>query len=77
MIESLSVRYRKKRGQALIEFVFIFLIAIMVSVKTVNFVNEFVRDSFGNLAHVLSMNLGVGSCPTECFFSRYHNGYSP
>lgn len=66
---------KRKSGQALIEFVFVLLFIITFSVKTVTFIGDFMRDSFGNLAHVISLNITVGTCANECFFSGYANGY--
>lgn len=63
-------------GQALIEFIFVLLFAIFFTTKTVSFVGDFMRDSFGNMAHVLSMNLAVGVCKEDCFFGGYSNGYN-
>lgn len=68
--------HRKSSGQALIEFIFVLLFAIFFTTRTVSFVGDFMRDSFGNMAHVLSINLAVGVCPQDCFFSGYSNGFN-
>lgn len=66
----------KQSGQALIEFVFVLLFIITFTVKAAQFTGDFIRDSFGNLAHVLSLNLTVGVCKDQCFYQGYSNGYS-
>lgn len=67
---------QRNSGQALIEFIFVLLFVIFFTTRTVLFLGDFMRDSFGNLAHVLSMNLTVGVCQQDCYFSGYSNGYN-
>lgn len=62
-------------GQALIEYMFVMLFIIGISVKLVGSFTDFFRDSMGNLGHVLTLNLMVGVCADDCFFSNYKNGY--
>lgn len=33
------------------------------------------RESVGGLGHTMTMNLMVGICKEECFYSNYKNGY--
>ena len=66
----------KNAGQAAVEYIFILLFSIMMLVKIVSLLSDFVGDSVGNLSHVLSINLRVGVCKTQCFFGGYKNGYS-
>jgi hypothetical protein len=61
-------------GQALVEYLFVLLFIIGISVKMIQGFSGFARDSFGNLAHVLTINLMTGTCKTQCFFSGYKNG---
>lgn len=64
-------------GQATVEYIFVLFILATLSTRIVGSFNEFFRDSAGNLAHVLSVNLIVGACPENCFYSGYRNGHSP
>jgi hypothetical protein len=63
------------KGQALVEYMFVMLFIIGISVKLVGSFTDFFRDSMGNLGHVLTLNLMVGVCADDCFFSNYKNGY--
>ena len=65
---------RVPKGQALIEYMFVMLFIIGVSVKLIGSFTDFFRDSMGNLGHVLTMNLMVGVCSDDCFFAGYKNG---
>ena len=65
----------KSRGQAAVEYLFVLVFMVLIAAKIVNRFNSFFRDSVGNLGHVLSRNLSVGMCPTECFFNGYKNGF--
>ncbi len=65
----------KSDGQATLEYLFIMVFVLTLSLKLVGSFSEFMRDSVGNLGHVLSTNLTVGVCKKECFFSGYRNGY--
>ena len=67
----------KNKGQALVEYLLVVVFLIMISAKLVGGFTGFMRDSIGNLGHVLSLNLSVGVCPKDCFFSGYKNGYKP
>ncbi len=62
------------KGQALVEYLLLVVFLIILTSKlAVNF-TDFMRDSVGNLGHVLSLNLTVGVCPANCFYSEYKNG---
>lgn len=64
-------------GQATVEYLFVMVFIVSISIKLVGSFSEFMRDSVGNLGHVLSMNLTVGVCKEECFYSGFKNGYNP
>ena len=66
----------RSRGQATIEYLFVLIFLVLVSTKLIGAFTDFMRDSVGNLGHVLSMNLTTGVCKDQCFFSNYRNGYS-
>lgn len=66
-------KYRNS-GQALIEYLLVMLFLIGFSVKIVGSFSDFFRDSMGNLGHVLTLNLLVGVCEEDCFFSGFKNG---
>jgi hypothetical protein len=63
-------------GQALVEYILVLLFITSLSVAMTGRLTNFFRDSTGNLAHVLSGNLMVGICKSECFFGGYKNGYT-
>lgn len=67
----------KHYGQATIEYLFIMVFIISITIKMVTAFSEFMRDSVGNLGHVLSMNLTVGVCRDQCFFKGFKNGHNP
>ena len=63
-------------GQATIEYLFVMIFLVLVSIKLVGAFSDFMRDSVGNLGHVLTMNLTTGVCQKDCFFSNYKNGFT-
>jgi hypothetical protein len=69
------LKNKRNAGQALIEYVFIFLFSATLVFQGVNKFSEFFRDSLGSLAHVLSMNLVTGICSTDCYYDGYRNTY--
>lgn len=70
----LKILRLNSKGQALVEYMFVMLFIIGVSVKLIGSFTDFFRDSMGNLGHVLTMNLMVGVCSDDCFFAGYKNG---
>lgn len=66
---------KNQAGQAVIEYMLIFIFIVLVLTKVLSATNDFFTDSIGNLGHVLGANLKVGVCNTNCFFSGYKNGY--
>ena len=63
-------------GQATIEYLVVMIFLILVSIKLVGAFSTFMRDSMGNLGHVMTMNLTTGVCKKECFYPSYKNGYT-
>lgn len=68
--------YNSSKGQATVEFAFVFLFVSILLFNIVRSFTDLTRDSYGNLAHILSQNLIVGVCPEECFFSGYINNFT-
>lgn len=68
--------FRNHSGQALVEYLLLVVFMLLLTVKLVGSFSTFMRDSMGNLGHVLTMNLTTGVCAEECFFSSYRNGYT-
>ena len=66
---------KSNKGQATVEFAFVFLFVALILFNVVRSFSDLASSSYGNLAHVLSRNLVVGVCPSECFFGGYRNGY--
>lgn len=70
-------RIRTHSGQALIEYVLVMIFVIVIGSRLIGNFTDFMRDSVGNLGHVLSQNLTVGVCEDRCFFGGYKNRFSP
>ncbi|MBY0516140.1 MAG: hypothetical protein K2P81_04485 [Bacteriovoracaceae bacterium] len=66
----------KSTGQAAVEYLFVLVFMVLIASKISARFNTFFRDSIGNLGHVLSQNLSVGVCKSNCFFAGYGNGYT-
>lgn len=66
---------KRQRGQALVEYMFIFLLSVTFMYKTVGLFSEYLRDSMSNLGHVMSLNMMTGVCPEDCWFDGYQNTY--
>ena len=71
----MSMKRHYSVGQALVEYLLLLLFTVLISVALVGNFQGFLVGTFGNLGHVLSLNLTVGVCPSECFFENYINGY--
>jgi hypothetical protein len=67
--------HQKNSGQAMIEYLLLVVFLLLLSLKMVGGFTDFMRDSIGNLGHVLSVNLTTGICKEECFFDGYRNGF--
>jgi hypothetical protein len=68
--------FLKSSGQATIEYLFVLIFIVGISLKIVGVFSSFMRDSVGNLGHELSVNLSSGVCESICFFKGYKNGNS-
>ncbi len=66
---------KTKSGQAMIEYLLLVIFLLILSTKMISGFTDFMRDSIGNLGHVLSVNLTTGICEEECFFKGYKNGF--
>lgn len=62
-------------GQALVEYLLLVVFLIILGSKLITGFTEFMRDSVGGLSHVLGLNLSVGMCETDCFYTEYRNGF--
>lgn len=67
--------FHSKKGQATVEFAFVFLFVSIILFNVVRSFTDLATDSYGNLAHVLSRNLIIGTCQQDCFFSGYKNEF--
>ncbi len=70
-----KIRGGRHAGQATVEYIFILAFAVTFGFKVTNLFTDFFRTTMGGVGHVLSTNLTVGICPTNCFFKRYVNGF--
>ena len=66
----------KAAGQATVEYLFVLVFIVGISLKIVGAFSDFMRGSVGNLGHELSVSLSSGVCETICFFPGYRNGNS-
>lgn len=69
--------FSNRGGQATVEYIFILAFVLLLGVKITNVFSGFFRDSMGGVGHVLSTNVTVGVCPSECFYAGFANGYQP
>lgn len=68
------MKHLRTCGQATVEYIFILAFAIFIARFALLEFRGFFIDTMGNVGHVLSTNLIVGVCKSECFFERYING---
>ncbi len=66
---------KENSGQALLEYMIILAFIGVIGGSTVQFMYNFLNGSIGNLNHILSRNLNIGTCSQDCFFGGYKNGY--
>lgn len=64
-----------KCGQATVEYLLLLSFILIISLQLVKSFTGFMVDNIGNLGHVLSYNLSVGVCESECFYDGYKNGF--
>lgn len=69
------IAHLNKKGQALVEYLLLVVFLVMISSKVLISFTDFMRESVGGLGHTMTMNLMVGICKEECFYSNYKNGY--
>lgn len=68
-------RKGQDQGQALVEYLFVIMFVSIIGTKFISKIGKFSSAQMGKMAHVLSLNLTVGVCEKDCFFSGYKNGY--
>ena len=61
-------------GQAVVEYLLLVAFLIILTSNLALKFTDFMRESVGNLGHVVSLNLSVGVCERDCFFATYNNG---
>lgn len=66
---------KDQKGQALVEYLFVIMFVSVIGTKFISKIGQFSSTQMGKMAHVLSLNLTVGVCTDQCFFSGYKNGY--
>lgn len=66
---------KKSFGQATVEYIFILMIAVLLSFKITQKFADFFKVQMGKVGHVLSTHLMVGVCPKNCWYKGYDNGY--
>ncbi len=67
------MKFRSWRGQALIEYLFIFAFIGLVSVSMMKGFGEAFATSMGSLNFFLTQELSVGVCKAACLGSQYEN----
>mgnify|MGYP005698059235 CR=1 FL=1 len=62
-----------RAGQALIEYLLIFLLMSFITIQMVRSVNAFMSTTVGSLTIALTDALSTGVCEQNCFFGGYAN----
>ena len=65
---------KNQKGQATVEYLFILVFIALLASQIITNLGNFFGKSLGNFAHVLTGELTVGVCKTNCFFESYVNG---
>ncbi len=73
MYFSSILRSGQSGGQALIEYLLIFSFIALVSVGIVSGLGKSLSVAVGKLGYVLTQQLSVGVCKTNCYFGDYRN----
>jgi hypothetical protein len=50
---------------------------VILGTRLVAGFTDFMRESIGNLGHVMSLNMSTGVCQKQCFYTGYQNGPPP
>jgi len=61
------------KGQAVIEYIFIFAFMALLGVAVLSRFGPFLGDHFGKLSFTISNTLSTGVCKDYCFLSNYEN----
>jgi hypothetical protein len=67
------MKFQKNSGQALVEYLIVFLFMTLITLKMVNSLREMMGVMVGNLGYVLSDELRVGVCQSDCFINNFKN----
>ena len=68
---------RNSGGQAVLEYLFILALMVMISVTMAKGLSTAMGKGVEKLGYVLTQQLSVGSCDTNCYFGRYKNTPTP
>ncbi len=60
-------------GQAMIEYIFVFSAMALLAMQFYKWGGKYMDESVGSLGYVLTQELSVGNCKSECFFRDYFN----
>ncbi len=63
-------------GQALLEYLLLVAIVTLLLGQLISVASDETQGKFGNLAHILALNLSTGSCDQDCFFGGYKNRHN-
>lgn len=63
----------RARGQALIEYLFIFSFMTFITITMVRGLGKTLFKSVGYLGYELTEQFSVGVCKSDCFFDGYAN----
>lgn len=66
---------KNQKGQALVEYLFVIMFISVIGTKFISKLGKYTSTQMGKMAHVLSLNLTVGICNNQCYFTGYKNGY--
>jgi hypothetical protein len=69
----MKINSQKNCGQALVEYLIVFMFMILITVKMVASIRTMMGTMVGTLGFVLSDELKVGVCEKDCFLKGYRN----
>ncbi len=60
-------------GQAVIEYLMVFCVLALITVKLVGYLSDYFGNTLGSLGYVISMKLSSGVCEANCWFDGFSN----
>ncbi len=70
---SILFGFHRRGGQALVEYLLIFGFIALIALNIVKGLGTAMSESVGSLGYILTQQLSVGVCNTNCYFGGYKN----